>query len=169
MSELTRRQAPPTAFGVAAALQTLVLGVVLFFPAFALHEALHAAVVTALGAHAEIVIRPWPFATVGLSLPSVHVQPVPPLSDAGQLADNFLGPALAAVVCALWALAAPQRVLRYALAANAAALVFYALIEALDVVSDSLGADLPLLTTPEFNYGVPLALFIAGAVLAGTR
>ena len=53
-----------------------------------------------------------------------------------------------------------------ALIANGLILVFYAIIELGDLLLERVwNADLPLLTTPEFNYGVP-ALIILATVLA---
>ena len=154
---------------VAGSAATLGAATALFFPAFALHEALHAAVVRALGHQAAVVIRPWRFALFNLALPSVHVQPVPPLDDARQLLDNFAGPALAAAVLAALGLLARPRWLRLALAANVCALLFYAAVEPLDVLADTFGQDITPLVTPELNYGVPLAMFLVAAAAWARR
>jgi hypothetical protein len=59
-----------------------------------------------------------------------------------------------------------ERVVRMALAANVVILAFYAVIEAGYLLLESTGSfDLPILSTPEFNYGVPaLAVLIAAYV-----
>ena len=53
---------------------------------------------------------------------------------------------------------------RAAIGANVAILGFYALIEAADLLLEQLGDfDLGILTTPEFNYGVPLLIMLVAA------
>jgi hypothetical protein len=62
-----------------------------------------------------------------------------------------------------------EPVVRLALWANIAILAFYALIEAGDLLLErQFDFDLALLTTPEFNYGVP-ALIILIAMFVAAR
>ena len=120
-----------------------------------------------LGGDGALIVRPWRFALLDLSLPSLHVQPVPPLGSGRQLAVNFLGPGLAALVFALPLIGVRDRRLRLAILANVAGLGFYAAIETADSIWDSvLHTDLAALGTPEFNYGVPLAITVAAALAA---
>ena len=79
---------------------------------------------------------------------------------------NFLGPALAAVpLIALWA-GVRETAPRLALWANVLILLFYALIETGDLFLERMDHDISLLTTPEFNYGVPLLIILVTAGIA---
>jgi hypothetical protein len=148
-------------------LLTFAIAVVLFFPGLLLHESLHLVVLQLIGGQGVLIIRPWAFALIDLSLPSLHVQPVPGLDVGRQLVLNFFGPALAAGLFAVPLLYVRDRRWRLALIANVGVLVFYALIEAGYVLADVyLHLELGVLVTPEFNYGVPLAIYIAAALAA---
>ena len=151
----------------AAGLLTFGIAFFLFFPGLALHESLHLVVLNVVGGHGSLIVRPWKFALVEFSLPSLHVQPVPALDFGRQLAVNFFGPALAAAVFAIPLLYARNRLVRLALGANVAVLVFYAVIESGYLLDDALlNVDLGALVTPEFNYGVPLAICLTAGLLA---
>jgi hypothetical protein len=114
-------------------------------------------------------VRPWLLASANVAIPSLHVQPDQPIGLFRQLLVNFLGPVLAAIPFAVLLSSVREPVARIALTANVAILVFYALIEAGDLLLESLvGLDAPILTTPEFNYGVP-AVIILIAVVAAVR
>jgi len=146
-----------------------LLSVLLFAGAFGTHEVMHLLVLYAVGGHGSIVVRPWRMGLVDASIYALHVQPDQPIGFARQLVVNFFGPALAAVPLAVLLLYVRERPVRLALWANVAILAFYAVIEAADLwVESALGLDLPILTTPEFNYGVP-ALVIVIAVLISAR
>lgn len=146
-----------------------MLSVLLFAGAFGTHEVMHLLVLYAVGGHGSIVVRPWRMGLVDASIYALHVQPDQPIGFARQLVVNFFGPALAAVPLAVLLLYVRERPVRLALWANVAILAFYAVIEAADLwVESALGLDLPILTTPEFNYGVP-ALVIVIAVLISAR
>lgn len=150
-----------------AGLLTFGLAIFLFFPGLAVHESLHLVVLNLVGGHGSLIVRPWRFALVDLSLPSLHVQPVPALDFGRQLAVNFFGPALAAVVFAMPLLYVRNRPLRLALGAGVAVLLFYAVIESAYLLDDALlNTDLGLLVTPELNYGVPLAICVGAGLLA---
>ena len=148
------------------ALKTLAAWLPLFLVAMALHESLHAAAVLTLGSRPELVVRPWALALASVSLPSVHVAAAPPLDLNRQALDNLAGPGLAALVLLAAALGARGRWLVAALAANAAGLASYALIEPAYVLLDG-RLDVEFLGTPEVNYGVPLALAVVAALWAG--
>jgi hypothetical protein len=152
-----------------AARRTVLLSIVLFIGALGTHEVMHLAILYAVGGHGSIVVRPWRMGLVDASIYALHVQPDQPVGFARQLVVNFFGPALAAVPLAALLLYVRERPVRLALWANVAILAFYAIIEAADLwLESALGFDLPILTTPEFNYGVP-ALFIVIAVLMSGR
>jgi hypothetical protein len=56
---------------------------------------------------------------------------------------------------------------RIALVANVVILIFYAVIEAGDLWLESVyDIDLPILTTPEFNYGVPALVILVAVYIA---
>jgi hypothetical protein len=166
-SLLMRRPEGSQLSRTAAGLLTFGIAFVLFFPGLALHESLHLVVLNLVGGHGAVIVRPWKFALVDFSLPSLHVQPVPSLDFGRQLAVNFLGPALAAVIFAIPLLYVRNRLLRLAVGASVAVLVFYALIESAYLLDDALlNVDLGALVTPEFNYGVPLAICGAAGLSA---
>jgi hypothetical protein len=154
---------------LAAAWQTLLLSLLLFLVAFATHEVMHLLVLYAVGGTGALIVRPWHLGLFDATTYALHVQPDQPIGLARQLLVNFLGPALAAVPLAALLLYVRERAVRIALAANVAILVFYAVIEAGDLWLESkFEIDAPILTAPEFNYGVP-ALIILLAVLVAMR
>lgn len=147
-------------------LRVLILSVLLFIGAFGTHEVMHLLVIYAVGGSGSIIARPWNLGLVPFSIWSLHAQPSPPLDVTRQAIVNAAGPLLAAVPLAalLWWVREPVPVA--ALIANIVILVFYAAIEAGDLILESVyHMDVSWLTWPEFNYGVP-ALIIAIAVLA---
>jgi hypothetical protein len=156
----------------AAAWQTLLLSLLLFVVAFATHEVMHLLVLYAVGGTGALIVRPWHLGLFDASTYALHVQPDQPIGLFRQLLVNFLGPALAAVplaVLLLYVRGVGERAVRIALAANVAILAFYALIEAGDLwLESAFGIDAPILTAPEFNYGVP-ALILVLAVLIALR
>ena len=155
--------------GLAAAWQTLLLSLILFVVAFATHEVMHLLVLYAVGGTGALIVRPWHLGLFDATTYALHVQPDQPIGLARQLLVNFLGPALAAVPLAALLLYVRERAVRIALAANVVILVFYAVIEAGDLWLESkFEIDAPILTAPEFNYGVP-ALIILLAVLVAMR
>src|SRR6266853_4828206 len=153
---------------VAASGRTFLFASGLFFVGLAVHESAHLAVLRIIGGQGSIIVRPWRFATVDISLPSLHVQPSPPLDLLHQAVMNFSGPALAAILFALSLLWIRNADLRLAIEANVAILVFYALIEtAYLVLWSAFRIDGDLLVTPEFNYGVPLMIIFIAAAARG--
>lgn len=154
----------------AAAWQTLLLSLLLFVVAFATHEVMHLLVLYAVGGTGALIVRPWHLGFFDASTYALHVQPDQPIGMFRQLLVNFLGPALAAVplaVLLLYVRGVGERAVRIALAANLAILVFYALIEAGDLwLESAFGIDAPILTAPEFNYGVPALIILLGVLLA---
>src|SRR4029077_12442051 len=153
----------------AIAWQTLVLSLVLFSVAFATHEVMHLLVLYAVGGTGALIVRPWHLGLFDASTYALHVQPDQPIRLARQLLVNFLGPALAAVPLAILLRYVRGRAVRIALTANVAILIFYAVIEAGDLwLESAFNIDAPILTAPEFNYGVP-AVIILLAVLVALR
>lgn len=142
----------------------LLLSVLVFAGALGTHETMHLIALYALGGHGSLVVRPWHLALVDTSIYALHVQPDQPIGLLRQALVNFLGPTLAAVPLVVLLAMVRDRVARIALAANVAILAFYALIETVDLVLEvNFNVDVPILTTPEFNYGVP-ALIVLIAV-----
>lgn len=149
------------------AVRTLALSLLLFIAAFGTHEVMHLLVLYAVGGHGSIVVRPWLLGLTNATIPSLHVQPDQPIGLFRQLLVNFLGPILAAIPLAALLSSVREPVARIALIANLAILVFYAVIEAGDLLLESLADfDAQILSTPEFNYGVPALIIIIAAVAA---
>jgi hypothetical protein len=150
--------------------RTLVLSLLLFVVGFATHEVMHLLVLYAVGGTGALVVRPWHLGLFDASTYALHVQPDQPIGLFRQLLVNFLGPTLAAVplaVLLLYVRGVRERAVRIALAANVAILVFYALIEAGDLwLESAVGVDAPILTAPEFNYGVPALVIVVGTLIA---
>jgi len=147
--------------------RVLLLSVLLFVAAFGTHEVMHLLVLYAVGGHGSMIVRPWRLGLVDATIYSLHVQPDQPIGLVRQLLVNFLGPVLAAVPFAFLLFYVREPVVRLALWANVAILAFYALIEAGDLVVESVfELDLSILTTPEFNYGVPALMILIAAVIA---
>jgi len=150
---------------ISRGLQTVVLSLVVFALAFGAHEVMHLCVLYAVGGHGSIIVRPWRMGMIDASIGSVHVQPDQPMGLLRQLLVNFFGPALAAIPLAVLLLYVRNPVARAAIGANVAILGFYAFIEAADLLIEQLGDfDLGILTTPEFNYGVPLLIILMAAL-----
>jgi hypothetical protein len=83
---------------------------------------------------------------------------------------NFVGPAVPAAALLLAAIRARQPVWQAALAGNVVVLAFYAVIEVADVGFDVAGLSDPrFLVSPEFNYGVPLAVLLVASGWAVSR
>jgi len=151
------------------AFRTLLLSLLLFVVGLATHEVMHLLVLYAVGGTGSLIVRPWHLGLFDATTYALHVQPDQPIGLVRQLLVNFLGPALAAVPLVVLLLYVRERPVRIALAANVAILVFFALIEAGDLWLESrFEIDAPILTAPEFNYGVP-ALIILLAVLVAMR
>lgn len=149
------------------AARVVLLSILLFFAALGAHEVAHLAVIYAVGDQGLIIVRPWRLGLFDYSIYALHAQPVQPLDLGRQALVNFFGPTLAAVPLLALLFAVREPVARLALIANVAILAFYTLIETVDLLlEEQAHADLSLLTTPEFNYGVPLLIIVVAALLA---
>lgn len=143
----------------------LIVSLLLFVAAFGAHEVMHLLVIYAVGSSGAIVARPWHFGYVDLTIWSLHAQPSEQLDAVRQSLVNFFGPFLAAIPLAALLWYVRQPIAAAALAVNVVILVFYAVIELLDVLLEqTANTDVSFLTTPEFNYGVPLALILLTAL-----
>ena len=148
--------------------RVLVASILLFVAGFGAHEVMHLLVIYAVGSQGEIIARPWHLYFLDFSIWSVHAQPAEQLDVVRPSLVNFLGPFLAAIPFAVLLLWVREPIALAALIANVVILVFYAVIELLYVLGEAVWhTDMPLLVTPEFNYGVPLAIILL-AVLATT-
>ena len=148
--------------------RVLVVSVLLFVAGFGAHEVMHLLVIYAVGSQGEIIARPWHLYFLDFSIWSLHAQPTEQLDVVRQSIVNFMGPFLAAVPFAALLFYVREPVALAALIANVVILGFYAIIELLYVLLDAVWhTDAPLLVTPEFNYGVPLAVILV-TVLAAT-
>lgn len=148
--------------------RVLIVSVLLFGAGFGAHEVMHLLVIYAVGSQGEIIARPWHLYFLDFSIWSLHAQPTEQLDVVRQSIVNFMGPFLAAVPFAALLFYVREPVALAALIANVVILAFYAIIELLYVLLDAVWhTDAPLLVTPEFNYGVPLAVILV-TVLAAT-
>jgi hypothetical protein len=148
-------------------IRTLLLSMLLFIGAFGTHEVMHLLVIYGVGGHGSIIVRPWRMGLVDVTIYALHAQPDQPLGLIQQLLVNFLGPALAAVPLAVLLIYVREPVVRLALWANVAILAFYAVIEAGDLLLErQFDFDLGILTTPEFNYGVPAMIILIATFMA---
>jgi hypothetical protein len=128
---------------------------------------MHLLVLYAVGGQGSIVVRPWRMGLLDATIYALHVRPDQPIGVVRQLLVNFLGPTLAAVPLVALLVYVREPVVRLALWANVAILAFYALIEAGDLILESVfELDLPILTTPEFNYGVPILIILITTFVA---
>ena len=145
--------------------RVLVASILLFVAGFGAHEVMHLLVIYAVGSQGEIIARPWHLYFLDFSIWSVHAQPTEQLDVVRQSLVNFLGPFLAAIPFAVLLLWVREPIALAALIANVLILVFYAVIELLYVLGEAVWhTDMPLLVTPEFNYGVPLAIILLAVV-----
>jgi hypothetical protein len=143
------------------AIRVFVLSLLLFFVGFGAHEVMHLIVIYAVGADGSIVARPWRLGYVDVTIYALHAQPSHPLDVVRQALVNFLGPFLAAIPLAGLLLYVREPIPFAALVANVVILVFYAIIELADLLLEQVwNTDVSLLTTPEFNYGVPLLVIV---------
>ena len=146
--------------------RVLVLSVLLFAGAFGTHEVMHLLVIYAVGGQGSIIVRPWQLGLVNLTIYGLHAQPAQPLDVTRQMIVNLLGPILAAVPLAALLVYVREPVVVPALIANIVILVFYAVIEAGDLLLESVQhVDVAFLTWPEFNYGVPALVIIVTALV----
>jgi hypothetical protein len=142
------------------------LAIALFPACLLLHELDHLLLLRLLGGHGELIVRPWRAQFLPLTLPAVHVTGAGELALPARLAFDFGGPGFVALALTMVAIGLRSRLLATALIANAAILVFYALIEAGDVVLDFAGSEAGVLGWEEFNYGVPLLVVLVAAAAA---
>ena len=156
------------------AVRVFVLALLLFMVGFGAHEVMHLLLIYAVGADGSIIARPWRLGYVDFTIYALHAQPAHPLDLVRQSLVNFFGPFLAAVPLAGLLLYVREPIPFAALAANVVILVFYAVIELADLLLEAVWhVDVPLLTTPEFNYGVPLLVIVVAtltvAILSAVR
>jgi hypothetical protein len=157
--------------------RVLVVSLLVFAAAFGAHEVMHLLLIYAVGSSGSIIVRPWQMGFLPFSIYALHAQPAQQLDVVRQSIVNFFGPFLAAVplYALIWYVREPIPLA--ALVANAVILVFYAVIELGDLLLEQVwNTDVSLLTTPEFNYGVPVLVIVftvLGAMLwdrlRGTR
>jgi hypothetical protein len=139
------------------ALRVLILSLLIFIAAFGAHEVMHLLLIYAVGGSGSIIVRPWRMGYLPFTIYALHAQPNEQLDVVRQSIVNFFGPFLAAVPLAalIWYVREPVPLA--ALIANVIILVFYAAVELGDLLLEKVwNTDASFLTTPEFNYGVPL-------------
>jgi hypothetical protein len=143
-------------------LRVLILSILLFVVGFGAHEVMHLLLIYAVGSPGGVIIaRPWQMGYLPFSIWSLHAEPAVQLDLVRQSIVNFFGPFLAAIPFAALLLYVREPVPLAALIANVIILVFYAVIELGDLLLEQVwNTDFSLLTTPEFNYGVPLLVVV---------
>jgi len=145
--------------------RVLIVSLLLFVAAFGAHEVMHLLLIYAVGDQGSIIARPWHLGDLDGSIWSLHAQPAQPLDVVRQSIVNFFGPFLAAIPFAALIFYAREPVALAALIANVVILVFYAIIELGDLLLEQVwNTDVSLLTTPEFNYGVPVVVIVLTAI-----
>jgi hypothetical protein len=148
--------------------RVLVLSLMLFVVAFGAHEVLHLLLIYAVGSQGSIIVRPWRMGYLDVTIYALHAQPAQQLDVVRQSVVNFFGPFLAAIPFGALLLYVREPIARAALIANVVILVFYAIIELGDLLLEQVSdVDISLLTTPEFNYGVPLLVIVLTALTVG--
>ena len=149
-------------------LRVLILSLLVFVVGFGAHEVMHLLLIYAVGSNGIIVARPWQMGYLPFSIWSLHAAPAEQLDVVRQSIVNFFGPFLAAVPLAAMLLYVREPIPLAALLANVVILVFYAVIELGDLLLEKVwNTDLPVLTTPEFNYGVPLLVILLTVLIVG--
>src|SRR5438874_12247104 len=129
------------------------------------HEVMHLLLSDAVGVDGSIIVRPWRLGYVNFTIYALHAQPAHELDVVRQAIVNFFGPFLAAIPLAALLVYVREPIAVAALIANVVILVFYAFIEAGDLLLEAVNnVDLPLLTWPEFNYGVPVLVIVLTAL-----
>jgi hypothetical protein len=147
------------------AVRVLILSVLIFAGAFGAHEVMHLLVIYTVGGQGSIIARPWRLGLVDFTIWSLHAQPSQPLDVTRQVIVNFFGPFLAAVPLAALLVYVREPIAVAALIANVVILLFYAIIEAGDLLLEAVyNTDWSFLTWPEFNYGVPVLVIALTAV-----
>jgi len=147
------------------AIRVLILSVLIFAGAFGAHEVMHLLVIYAVGGQGSIVVRPWRLGLVDFTIYALHAQPSQPLDVTRQAIVNFFGPFLAAIPLAALLVYVRHPIAVAALVANVVILLFYAFIETADLLLEAVNhLDVPLLTWPEFNYGVPVLVIVLTAL-----
>ena len=130
---------------------------------------MHLVALYAMGSSGTLIVRGWRFTFLPITIDSFHAQPAAPLAFGPHLLFDFAGPALAALLLAVLALAVREPLARAALVANLVILAFYAVIEPLDVLLDATVRGAPFLLWAEFNYGVPLLVLLAASLWVSRR
>jgi hypothetical protein len=147
------------------AIRVLILSLLIFAGAFGAHEVMHLLVIYAVGGQGSIVVRPWRLGLFDFTIYALHAQPSQTLDVTRQAIVNFFGPFLAAVPLAALLVYVREPIPVAALIANIVILLFYAIIETGDVLLEAMNnVDVPLLTWPEFNYGVPVLIIALTAL-----
>ena len=101
---------------------TFVLGLAVYLVAFATHEVMHLVALYAVGGTGSLVVRPWAFTFLPLTVDSLHAQAAAPLPFAAHLLFDFAGPALAMLLLGILTLPVGGRLARSALGATLAIL-----------------------------------------------
>ena len=150
----------------------LLLALLLVPAAFATHEAMHLLIYTIAGVPAALVVTHWPVGVGSLAIAGLHAAPLGPAGSLGPdaqvplrllLVNNGLAPLLATVPLLALRLGVDRRsaVVRTALLANVAVLVFFSAIEVTYPVLEHVArVNADVLLLPEVNYGGALLVLL---------
>src|SRR5205809_779476 len=72
-----------------------VLSLLLFVAAFGAHEVMHLLLIYAVDSQGALIVRPWHFGYLEVTVSALHAQPAQQLDVVRQLIVNFFGPVLA--------------------------------------------------------------------------
>ena len=171
-----RRASPNFSFVRAFAL-SFALAALLFPVGLATHEVMHLAVYSAMGVPAVVQATHWHFGLPFVSQLTIFGLHTAPSGSSGVplnvlVANNGLGPLLAAVpLFVLW-LAADRRsrLVRAALMANVLVLLFFSAIEvAYPLLEQVGGLDGDVLLLPAVNFGAVLLIIVLGPAIPAWR
>ena len=132
---------------------------------------LHLGIWSALGYQAVLQVTPWKLALVDVRIFGVHAGATAPPPLALRVANDLLGPALAAVPFLVLRSQVRERAVRAALLGNALALGFFAVLEPAYLLLE-LGShrEADFLLWPEVSYGAVAVILLAAAGLgSGVR
>lgn len=142
------------------ALQAVVISYVLLLTGLAVHEVAHLVVLHLLGENGVLIIMPWRLGLANFYIYGLHVEPSRELTLVNQVIMNFSGPILAIIPFAALLYVVKEKILRLALSVNIAILVFFAVLESVFEVLETVLNKVPFLGSPEFNIGIPITMIL---------
>ncbi len=140
--------------------------VVIYFLILSVHEVLHLVFVIVLGGQGSLNLVQWKSQVSGLSTWGLHVE-VNSLSSSARSVVNFIGPAGGAAIAYVLERNSASLPIGLGFRANVRVSIFYAAAETIASVLPLPTIPFQVISSPEVNYGVPLAIGIM--TLRGAR